>query len=144
MSDLKSIPASEGAKAAAQIIEEDGAVVLKAAANPDEAMAFAEYLTLDPEGSRLVSEQTSAVPVNAGTYEAYLGRLAEIAGDVGDAGAILTYEIQNTAVPRPRSRGYVRFEEIMNQAFSDIRNGSDVTDTLSATERRLTSTLSRL
>lgn len=114
------------------------------AANPDEAMAFAAFLTLDPEGSRLVSESTSAVPVNAETYEAYRGRLADMAGGIGDAAAILTYEIQNTSVPRPRSRGYVRFEEIMNQAFSDIRNGSDVADTLSAAERRLNSTLSRL
>jgi ABC-type glycerol-3-phosphate transport system substrate-binding protein len=114
------------------------------AANLEEALALAEFLTLDPEGSRLVSENTSAVPVNATTYAAYLERLAEMSDGVGDAGAILTYEIQHTAVPRPRSRGYVNFEEVMNQAFADIRNGADVAATLTATQQRLASVLSRL
>lgn len=114
------------------------------AANPEEAKAFARFMTLDLEGSRLVSENTSAVPVNSETYKGYLGKLADLSEGAGDAGAILSYEIENTSVPRPRSRGYVVFEEIMNQAFSDIRNGSDVRDTLTATERRLTSALSRL
>lgn len=64
MSDLKSIPASEGAKAAAQIIEEDGAVVLKAAASPDEAAAAAAEL------ERFLSR----TPTSEGTFYGYSTR----------------------------------------------------------------------
>jgi multiple sugar transport system substrate-binding protein len=38
----------------------------------------------------------------------------------------------------------VAFEEVMNRAFSDIRNGADVKTTLEAAQAQLTSALSRL
>jgi multiple sugar transport system substrate-binding protein len=47
-------------------------------------------------------------------------------------------------VSRPRSIGYVAFEEVMNRAFSDIRNGADVRSTLEQAQNQLTSALSRL
>ena len=114
------------------------------AQNRDAALDFAAFMTLDPEGVIINNETTSAVPVNKLAYKGYLIKLAGMSKGRGDAGVILTYEIENTAVPRPRSRGYVVFEEVMNTAFGDIRNGSNVADTLAATEARLRSTLARV
>ena len=45
---------------------------------------------------------------------------------------------------RPRTIGYVAFETVMNKAFSDIRNGNDVADTLNSAERQLSSAFRRL
>jgi multiple sugar transport system substrate-binding protein len=56
----------------------------------------------------------------------------------------MTYELANNSVSRPRSIGYVAFEEIMNRAFSDIRNGSAVQATLDQAQQQLTSTLARI
>jgi multiple sugar transport system substrate-binding protein len=112
--------------------------------NRDAALTFARFMALDGEGAKLANQATSAVPVNSDVYAEYLPRLAALSEGHGDAGAILSYEIENTAVPRPRSRGYVIFEEIMNGAFADIRNGADVAGALGAAEARLRSALSRL
>lgn len=105
---------------------------------------LAAFMTLDPQGAGIAMQATSAVPVNKDAYATYLGRLATLSAGRGDAGAILTHEIANTAVPRPRSRGYVVFEEIMNRAFRDIRNGADTRRTFASAEQQLTSTLARL
>jgi multiple sugar transport system substrate-binding protein len=112
--------------------------------NVEAALAFASFMTLDTDGAIASMSGTSAVPVNQNAYPSYLEKLAVWSEGRGDAGAILTYEIQNTAVPRPRSAGYVVFEEIMNAAFGDIRNGAAVEETLRAAEERLRSALSRL
>lgn len=111
---------------------------------PEAALEFARFVSFDKEGATLANQATSAVPVHKDVYADYLTRLAASSEGHGNAGAILTYEIENTAVPRPRSRGYVIFEEIMNAAFADIRNGANVADTLKAAEARLRSALSRL
>lgn len=108
------------------------------------ALEFAEFMTLDPEGATLVMNSTSAVPVNQSVYPKYLEKLGEAMKAVGPVGDILTYEIKNTAVPRPRSVGYVVFEEVMNRAFSDIRNGADVKQTLERAQSQLKSSLARI
>lgn len=108
------------------------------------ALAFAQFISFDEEGTNLAMQQTSAVPVNQVAYPNYLERLSAATQNVGPVGDILVYELQNTAVPRPRSPGYVIFETVMNQAFSDIRNGADVRSTLEAAQNQLTSQLSRI
>lgn len=108
------------------------------------AVEFAKFVTLTKEGATLAVKDTAAVPVNSGAYQEFLEGLAAISGKVGPVGEILTYEINNTAIPRPRSVGYVVYEEVMNKAFSDIRNGADVPKTLAQAERQLKSSLSRI
>ena len=40
-------------------------------------------------------------------------------------GEIMKDDAEHTAVARPRSVGYIQFEDIMTKAFADIRNGAD-------------------
>lgn len=47
-----------------------------------------------------------------------------------EAAEIMNYESAETAVGRPKTVGYIELETIMGQAFSDIRNGTDVRQAL--------------
>lgn len=115
------------------------------AANKDLAVKFAQFMTLDPEGNSLTVEANPVPPTNAKAYDRYIDGIAKLGNGVGGpAKEIITDEIAKTAVGRPRSVGFVAFEEVMNRAFSDIRNGSDVHQTLEEAQTQLTSTLSRV
>jgi multiple sugar transport system substrate-binding protein len=115
------------------------------AAHPEEARMFAEYMTLNPEGAAMFGANNPVPPVNAQAYEAYIDHIAGLNPEVGeDVRAIITHELANTTVSRPRSVGYVAFEEVMNRAFSDIRNGAEVRATLEQASQQLESTLARI
>ena len=57
---------------------------------------------------------------------------------------MLSYELNNTAVSRPKTIGYIAFEEIMNKAFSDVRNCTDAKEVLDGAQDQLTSVFARL
>lgn len=79
------------------------------------------------------------VPATAEAREKYFGR--EIFdSEVGvQAREIIDYELANTAVARPSTIGYVEFEEIVNRAFADVRNGSDPATALNSAQEQLES-----
>lgn len=54
-----------------------------------------------------------------------------------DAIKIIDYELANTAVTRPSTIGYVEFEEILNRAFADVRNGGDPRSALETAQQQL-------
>ena len=115
------------------------------AAHPEEARMFAEYITLDPEGATLSVQPNPIPPVNSKAYPAYIDRIASMNPEVGeDVRTIMTYELANTTVSRPRSIGFVAFEEVMNRAFGDLRNGAEVRPTLEQASQQLESTLARI
>ena len=45
---------------------------------------------------------------------------------------------------RPRTVGYVLFEQIINRAFSDVRNGADARTELARTQDALQTAFARL
>ena len=55
-----------------------------------------------------------------------------------DAAEIMSYETSNTEVNRVSTIGYIEFETILNQAFSDIRNGADAKTALDKASDDLT------
>ena len=115
------------------------------AAHKDIAIKFAKFLTLDPEGNFLTVSANPLPPTNHKAYERYLARIGALGHGIGPAAHdIITYEIANTAVQRPRSVGYVAFEAIMNRTFSDIRNGANAPAALEAAQSQLVSTLARI
>jgi len=83
-------------------------------------------------------------PVNADAYKMYAEKMAAMTDKIGPAIDIITYELQNTAVGRPRTVGYVTFETVMNKAFSDIRNGAEAKATLDDAESQLERQLARI
>ena len=112
---------------------------------PEAARLFAEYMTLNPEGALLAVKTNPIPPVNEEAFVPYIEGVAASDPEVGPAlREIMAHDVANTAVSRPRTVGYVAFEEVMNRAFSDIRNGADVRETLEAASQQLESTLARV
>jgi multiple sugar transport system substrate-binding protein len=54
----------------------------------------------------------------------------------GKANAVAAAEAQY-AEPRPLTPGYLEYEEILSDAFEDIRNGSDVQESLTGAADRI-------
>jgi multiple sugar transport system substrate-binding protein len=97
-----------------------------ASPNKGAARAFIEFAALDTAGNLASTEASTIIPANTAAEKQYLPRLDALAGEKSaGASTLISYETANTAVARPVSVGYVQFEEIMNRAFGDIRNGSD-------------------
>ncbi len=114
------------------------------AAHKDMAIKFARFLTLDAEGNWLTVENNPLIPTNKEAYRRYLDGIAKMGGAVGPAARdIISYELAHTAVQRPRSVAYVTFEDVMNRAFSDIRDGADPGRTMDQAQSRLASALAR-
>lgn len=113
--------------------------------NQDVAWEFAEFLTLDEAGSLTTIQGRPYPSANKGTMTTYLSDLPDLAGGKApELPELLQYELENTAIHRPRTVGYVAFEESMNKAFADIRNGSDTADRLGQAQSELESAFGRL
>lgn len=111
----------------------------------DAAWKFIKYLTLDPAGSAASIAGKSYPSANTATQEAYLKKLPELAGGKAPRIAdLLSHELENTAIHRPRTTGYVVFEEVMNKMFADIRNGAVPADRLAIAQRDLGAVFGRL
>ncbi len=111
---------------------------------PEAAMALARFMTLSEEGATAAVQGQSIPPVHMKAYESYIARVEALHPEVGPAARkIITHELNQTAINRPRSIGYVAYEEVMNRAFGDIRNGADPAATLQSAQDQLVSVLAR-
>ena len=114
-------------------------------AHEAEAMKFALFMTVNTKGDLLTTAQNPLPPANKAAFDQHV-RDASAGGGAVTApyGTILSYELQHTAISRPRTIGYVVFEQIMNRAFSDVRNGADAKSELTRTDAQLKTAFSRL
>lgn len=97
-----------------------------ASKNKAAAVEFVKFAALDPAGALATTEATTIIPANTEAALQYLPGLEELGGEhAAGVAELISSEVENTAVPRPVSVGYVQFEAAMNKAFADIRNGSD-------------------
>lgn len=111
----------------------------------DAAWKFIEYMTLDPEGSAASIAGKPFPSSNTKTQADYLAKLPDLAGGKApELADLLTYELDNTAIHRPRTTGYVVFEEVMNKAFADIRNGADPQERLAQAQKDLGAVFGRI
>lgn len=108
--------------------------------NPDEALAFIKFAALDPDGALATAQGFPLPPANLSTFDAYYSQNQVVDG-VAD---LIAFELENTSRIRPRSKGYVEFEEFMGQAFEDIRNGSDPASALQTAQDSIEQAWSRL
>lgn len=114
-----------------------------AAANLDAARTFIEFATLTEEGSRLSTTLVPNVPLHHEAQAEYMTRFDALIPKIGPAMEIMAHELQNTAVPRPSSVGFITFETEIARAFADIRNGEPAADVLADTQSRLDGLLAR-
>jgi len=99
--------------------------------NTEAATTFAKWVTTSPTGTNIFLTVDVAPPALTGALPAFIVSPPWDRGEGGTtAGELVEYELANTSVVRPRSIGYIQFEEILGRAFEDIRNGLDVRETL--------------
>ena len=112
--------------------------------NQDAARKFAEFATLDTDGSVAASSKLNLPPVNTEAFPKYVNFLKSVApNQVIELPALFDIDTAQYAVHRPSSVGYVEFETTMNKAFADIRNGGDVTSILDKAQDVLERQLAR-
>jgi multiple sugar transport system substrate-binding protein len=91
--------------------------------NQAAAKKFLAYMTINPTGAWLSSSRN--IPVQKAAYTKYLSQMQSSGANGAHIASIIRYNLAHNAVPRPTTIGYVDFETIMDQAFADIRNGSN-------------------
>jgi multiple sugar transport system substrate-binding protein len=113
--------------------------------HPNEALKFALYMTIDDEGALLSTATNPLPPANKAAFDHHVSEETRLGGEsTAPYATLLPYELKTTAISRPRTVGYVAFEEIMNKAFSDVRNGADAKATLDRAESQLKAMFGRL
>lgn len=106
---------------------------------------FMEYATLTTAGSLATVAASPLIPSHRTAFEKYAADLEKKAtGATEGVAAIMRYELEHTAVSRPRSIGYTQFETVLASAFSDIRNGSPAEARLDRASDELVRTWERL
>jgi multiple sugar transport system substrate-binding protein len=109
------------------------------------ATKFASYITLNDEGALLSTVANPLPPANKAAFKKNVAEQSKAGGAATAPYAdILSYELGHTAVSRPRTIGYVIFEEIMNRAFSDVRDGANPKRRLDQAQAELTGQFRRL
>ena len=106
--------------------------------NAEAATTFAKWVTTSPTGTNVFLTVDVAPPALTDALPAFIVSPPWDRGEGGTtAGELVEYELANTSVVRPRSIGYIQFEEILGAAFEDIRNGLDVRETLERAQSEL-------
>lgn len=94
--------------------------------NKAAARRFLEFATLDAAGNLATTQATTIIPANTEAEAKYLPKLESLAGaKSAGVAALISHEIEKTAVGRPATVGYIQFEEVLGKAFADIRNGAE-------------------
>jgi multiple sugar transport system substrate-binding protein len=108
------------------------------------AREWLEYVALDKKGALLGAQNVPVPPTQVDAFPEYIRDVSERPTEPKGWDELIRYELNNTAVHRPRSIGYVQFEEVMNTAFEDIANGADVRATLQRASSELDEALEPL
>ncbi|WP_292615657.1 ABC transporter substrate-binding protein [Mesorhizobium sp.] len=117
--------------------------VAAGATNADLAMEFLNYAGLDKDGSLFASDE-DFLSANIATSAEVLKTLPQQNSNLKGIDLLISYELANTAVRRPRTLGYLQLEELVTRAWSDIRNGSDAAQTFTQLQSELERSFKRI
>ena len=108
------------------------------AKNKDLAAEFIKYMSIG-EGNELWLEANGDVPATiAGADKIMNDENAE------EYMKIAAYESSNTAVPRALTPGYTEYDTIIQNTWEDIKNGSDITESLNNAAEKIDSAMEKL
>jgi multiple sugar transport system substrate-binding protein len=113
--------------------------VWKHSKHPKEAAQLVRFLTTNPK----IAIETLDIDGRLPSHNAALRYIAEQQKFTNSVKRLAALEATNTGVVRARTPAYLEFEELVNNAMEDIRNGGDPKSVLSETEARITSALRR-
>ena len=107
----------------------------------DAAKEFIAYMTTNPTGAWEVNSRN--IPVQQDAFEKYLTTTRAKGETATQLASIVESELETGAVSRPTTTAFVDFEAVMNEAFADIRNGSDPEERLQDASDELDRTLEK-
>lgn len=93
---------------------------------------FMKWMSVDDGAGYIQYREDAELPANIEGKDYYYSKDVFQAEEGKVAAEIIGFETSNTAVNRLSTVGYVEFEEILNRAFADIRNGTDAREALEA------------
>ena len=106
---------------------------------PKEAAQLVRFLTTNPK----IAVETLDIDGRLPSHKAALRYINEQPKFLNSVKKLAAWEATNTGVVRARTPAYLEFEELVNNAMEDIRNGGDPKTVLSETEARITAALRR-
>ena len=106
---------------------------------PKEAAELVRFITTNPK----IAIQSFEIDGRLPSHKAALKFIDEQPKFANSGKRMAASEAANTGVVRARTPAFLEFEELLNNAMEDIRNGGDPKTVLSETETRITSALRR-
>jgi len=107
-----------------------------------EAGQFIQFVTADPEGSRLWFEHHVQFPATLALLEE-IESSEEYQEFPVSGWRLAAEEARTSAAPRPKTPGYLEFEDILATTLEDIRNGAQPEEALPAAARRIDRALAK-
>lgn len=104
--------------------------------HPDLAVALLKAYT-DPEPAKRNYQIMNYMPVRVSTFKAFPETFNVAPNN------LFYWEILNTAVPRPRTPAYREYEDLLRQAFANIRQGADAAKEMNAAVEKINAQLRR-
>jgi fructooligosaccharide transport system substrate-binding protein len=104
--------------------------------HPDLAVALLRAYT-DPEPAKRNYKIMNYMPVRESTFKAFPETFQVMPNK------LFYWEIVNTAIPRPRTPGYREYEDLLRQAFANIRQGADAEKEMNAATEKIDAQLRR-
>jgi multiple sugar transport system substrate-binding protein len=106
---------------------------------PKEAAELVRFITTNPK----IAIQSFEIDGRLPSHKAALKFIDEQPKFANSSKRMAASEAANTGVVRARTPAFLEFEELLNNAMEDIRNGGDPKSVLSETETRITSAMRR-
>jgi len=104
--------------------------------HPDLAVALLKAYT-DPEPAKRNYKIMNYTPVRVSTFKAFPETFNVAPNN------LFYWEIVHTAVSRPRTPGYREYEDLLRQAFANIRQGADAAKEMNAAVEKINAQLRR-
>ena len=90
------------------------------------------------QGNADTTDQILIPPTNEQAFNSYITRLDATNPPITTGmGALTLEELKNAAVDRPNTIGFTQMEDLLGNAFADIRNGQPVGATLQNAQSQL-------
>ena len=102
------------------------------------AAVFLKWMAIDEGGGYIKYRSNPELAASTAGKEIYFAKDVFKSAEGQNAAKIIDFETSKTAVNRVQTVGYIEFESIMNQAFADIRNGTDAKTALDSAATQLT------
>jgi ABC-type glycerol-3-phosphate transport system substrate-binding protein len=104
--------------------------------NKEEAAKLIRFVTLDKRAMDFLFDKLSRLPAHKQIL-GYTPQQIQTLGFPKEGYELIKYELKNTARHRPKTPGYLEWEDILTATFEDVRNGAKPEDALRKAEARI-------